>query len=438
MSLAIGFQTSTLFGKSSLEALGSFKSLSVRTKALYPLVAPNWRTCPDLHSCKKRFCHNSKQQTIGTISRYGASKQHPKSRAPTCSCNKVHRLHSHETEAPPENSKGQDRQNNNAMAQIEAVGGVVALGKFDALHVGHRALAAAAAQMGMPFMLSFSGMAQILGWEPRLPLVAGCERRRVMSLWAEQCGGKVAQEVSLQFASVRSLSPAAFVDLLADELRVKGVVAGGNYRFGFKASGDASDLVHLCRQRGLMVHIVDPVLDDASSSSPEDSESQQGYLSGGTEMGQVSSTRVRRALQDGDVARVAALLGRRYRLTAGLEEASVSFVAASSTEGDGAGFSTSSSEPSASENGPSSLSRTERIPSLQIPCSGVQSQLPKAGSYPCSVYVHNHSHVSQVGCLESLWGEGVVHIGDGGIEVVLQNTDQDLDLSPWTCVSLQL
>jgi hypothetical protein len=43
----------------------------------------------------------------------------------------------------------------------------VALGKFDALHVGHRALAEHAAELGPPFLVSFAGMAEVLGWEVR-------------------------------------------------------------------------------------------------------------------------------------------------------------------------------------------------------------------------------------------------------------------------------
>lgn len=46
-------------------------------------------------------------------------------------------------------------------------GGIVALGKFDALHIGHRELAIQAAKVGPPFLLSFVGMAEILGWELR-------------------------------------------------------------------------------------------------------------------------------------------------------------------------------------------------------------------------------------------------------------------------------
>lgn len=43
----------------------------------------------------------------------------------------------------------------------------MALGKFDALHIGHRELAVQASKVGTPFLLSFVGMAEVLGWEPR-------------------------------------------------------------------------------------------------------------------------------------------------------------------------------------------------------------------------------------------------------------------------------
>ena len=47
-------------------------------------------------------------------------------------------------------------------------GGVVALGKFEGLHLGHRALAERASELGTPVMLSLSGMAEVLGWEPQV------------------------------------------------------------------------------------------------------------------------------------------------------------------------------------------------------------------------------------------------------------------------------
>jgi hypothetical protein len=81
---------------------------------------------------------------------------------------------------------------------------MVALGKFDALHRGHRALAAAAAQLGgAPWLVSFSGMAAVLGWPERLPLVAPCDRARVLASWAPHCGGQLPRECAIPFAEVR-------------------------------------------------------------------------------------------------------------------------------------------------------------------------------------------------------------------------------------------
>lgn len=205
-------------------------------------------------------------------------------------------------------------ENNRANLQLESkalAGGVVALGKFDALHVGHRALAERAAELGVPFLVSFAGMAQVLGWEFRLPVVAPCDRPRVMGLWAKYCGDTVPREYMVDFSKVRSLSPEQFVAKLAFELKVKGVVAGANYRFGYKAAGDASDLVRLCQERGLQAAIVNPVMDgvmrlDGVPILVDDSSSR--------EKGQVSTTRVRKALAEGDMKRVAELLGRCHRL----------------------------------------------------------------------------------------------------------------------------
>lgn len=50
---------------------------------------------------------------------------------------------------------------------VMAPGGIVALGKFDALHIGHRELAIQASKVGAPYLLSFIGMAEVFGWEPR-------------------------------------------------------------------------------------------------------------------------------------------------------------------------------------------------------------------------------------------------------------------------------
>uniref|UniRef100_A0A5B7BFI6 FAD synthase n=1 Tax=Davidia involucrata TaxID=16924 RepID=A0A5B7BFI6_DAVIN len=194
-------------------------------------------------------------------------------------------------------------------------GGIVALGKFDALHIGHRELAIQAAKVGVPFLLSFVGMAEVLGWEPRAPIVAKCDRRRVLSSWAPCCGNVTPTEFQVEFTKVRHLSPRQFVEKLSRKLGVRGVVAGENYRFGYKAAGDASELVRLCEEYGMGAYIINPVMD-----KKQDSSTSIGGSSKLKEQGQVSSTRVRHALALGDMKYVSELLGRQHRLVLTAEE----------------------------------------------------------------------------------------------------------------------
>lgn len=192
-------------------------------------------------------------------------------------------------------------------------GGIVALGKFDALHIGHRELAIQAAKRGIPFLLSFVGMAEVLGWEPRVPIVAECDRKRILSSWAPYCASVIPRELQIDFSKVRYLTPRQFVEKLSKELRVRGVVAGENYRFGYRAAGDASDLVKLCEEYGLEAYIINSVMDMNQISESLNSND-------GKERGQVSSTRVRYALDKGDMKYVSELLGRNHRLVLMIED----------------------------------------------------------------------------------------------------------------------
>merc|ERR1719195_2416258 len=162
-------------------------------------------------------------------------------------------------------------------------GAAVALGKFDAVHKGHRALAAvASAASSSAWLLTFHGMAEVLGWEVRLPLVAPELRASIL----QGCG---VRQRSLPFAKIRSLEPHEFVDLLANVLSVKTVVCGANYRFGYRAAGDAGLLQTLGKAAGLRVEVCD-------------------LLSDGVGTMVVSSTAVRECLAGGDVEAAAQYL----------------------------------------------------------------------------------------------------------------------------------
>ena len=69
-------------------------------------------------------------------------------------------------------------------------------------------------------MVSFSGMAEVMGWPQRPPLVAPGDRARVLQSWAPFCHGHAPRQHLVPFANVRTLSPDEFVRLLAEDLKV--------------------------------------------------------------------------------------------------------------------------------------------------------------------------------------------------------------------------
>ncbi|KAL0305350.1 UNVERIFIED_CONTAM: FAD synthetase 1, chloroplastic [Sesamum angustifolium] len=139
------------------------------------------------------------------------------------------------------------------------------------------------------------------------PIVPKCDRKRILSSWAPFCGNVIPKEFHVEFSKVRHLTPKQFVEKLSKELGVRGVVAGQNYRFGYKAAGDVSDLMRLCKEYGMKACIINSVMD-------KNQESLTTASSNSKEQGQVSSTRVRYALANGDMKYVSELLGRHHRL----------------------------------------------------------------------------------------------------------------------------
>lgn len=91
------------------------------------------------------------------------------------------------------------------------------------------------------------------------------------------------------------LKPDEFVkNVLLEKLNVKHVVAGYNYKFGYKAQGNVKDLMELGEKYGFGVTIIPPV------------------KSGGVT---VSSTNIRKNIIQGNIHKVFNLLGRHFSIT---------------------------------------------------------------------------------------------------------------------------
>lgn len=168
----------------------------------------------------------------------------------------------------------------------------VALGFFDGVHSGHRALlrftAEEAAKRGLvPTVFSFREGSGIKATLPRISTPS--ERYTHMAA----CG--IARVALADFAALRDLAPAAFVrDILVARLDVRLAVCGENFRFGRGGAGDANLLKSELATHGVPLFVLP-------------TEKVGGEA--------VSSSAIRAALEAGEAEKAAALLGRPFSLT---------------------------------------------------------------------------------------------------------------------------
>lgn len=173
---------------------------------------------------------------------------------------------------------------------------VVTTGTFDGVHRGHQAivryLVARAAEIGgVPTVVTFDPHPREVLTGHHIPLLTTLDERAD----ALQALG-VERFVVLPFSRDLSLlEPDAYVrDVLVGRVGMREIVIGYDHRFGRKAAGDRALLEALGPDLGFSVDVIPEQID--------------GDLT-------VSSTAVRRLLDEGDAARAAQLLGRPYRLT---------------------------------------------------------------------------------------------------------------------------
>lgn len=174
-------------------------------------------------------------------------------------------------------------------------GGVVTLGSFDGVHLGHRALVhatlARARVLQRPaLMVSFEPLPRehLQPQSPPARLTNLRERVRVLQ------GEGLDALVLLRFNdALRTMTGAEFLDLLTTHLAVRAVVVGHDFRFGRGGEANAQFLQEAGERLGFEVQVIEPV-----------------EVAGE----RVSSSAVRAALASGEFARAARLLGRPYSM----------------------------------------------------------------------------------------------------------------------------
>lgn len=180
-----------------------------------------------------------------------------------------------------------------AQIPTEVKGATIAMGAFDGLHLGHKALMRRAKSEAAHRPLG------ILLFEPPPKLFFAKDRNgtrlateRVTERLADNIGVEVVFTVNFD-DHLANMSAKDFIkSVIIDEIAPSHIVVGYDFRFGKGRSGDAEYLKAELANHGISVSIQEPILDN------------QG--------GRISSTRIREALQQGNIKEANTLLGHPW------------------------------------------------------------------------------------------------------------------------------
>ena len=164
----------------------------------------------------------------------------------------------------------------------------VALGYFDGVHLGHRAvlkLAVESKSRGLtPAVFTFSETPKSKDINARLS--TSDDKIKIF----ESLGIEVLY--ILDFEELKNKSPETFVkEILRGVFNAKEVFCGFNYRFGRLGKGDTNELKRLCEKENIAVKVCEPVKIDGAV---------------------VSSTEIRNLLRKGEIKTANRLLGYNF------------------------------------------------------------------------------------------------------------------------------
>src|SRR6201997_1431620 len=174
---------------------------------------------------------------------------------------------------------------------------VTAIGNFDGVHLGHRAILKAAidrarAASGTAFALTFDPLPAKVLAPARAPRLILAPEDKLELLRASGIDGVI---VIAFTRALSQLTPAEFVrEYLLGKIGAREVVVGHSVSFGHARAGNAEVMTELGRRMGFETTVVGPVRIDGAV---------------------VSSTRMRELIAAGEMHTVARLLGRNHFLS---------------------------------------------------------------------------------------------------------------------------
>lgn len=178
---------------------------------------------------------------------------------------------------------------------VAADGTVVTLGNFDGFHIGHQRILAVtkgvAAACGLPALVMTFLPHPRRSFKNKLPILTPLAEKTVL-LAKAGADITVIQPFTLDFAKI---PPRQFIEkVVFQALKCRHLVVGYDYSFGNAGAGNTSLIERLTAANGVGCDIIEPVR-------------IEGQI--------VSSSAIRRYIQDGAVEKARSLLGRPYSLS---------------------------------------------------------------------------------------------------------------------------
>lgn len=166
----------------------------------------------------------------------------------------------------------------------------IALGTFDGVHIGHRAVIKAAVNSG------FKPVAVTFAKPPKTFFDGDVECLTSYSEKDKKLRAEGIKEIYyIDFQEFKDMSANDFLEYLKVTYNCAYISCGFNYRFGKNGSGDTDFLARFCKNNGIILNITDEVLCNGEVAS---------------------STKIRTFLKEGDVEGANRMLGYNFGFSA--------------------------------------------------------------------------------------------------------------------------
>lgn len=182
------------------------------------------------------------------------------------------------------------------LKDIQTSDNYIALGSFDGLHLGHLSLIHKVHQEaqkngGKSIVYTFKNHPRVVLNKENAPklLMNNDEKAEIL----QKCGIDMLyfQDFDSEFMK---MTPREFVEFLINKFHAKGLVVGFNYKFGYKNMGDTKLLQKLAEEYDFKLFIMEPCIYEDEV---------------------ISSTRIRKAIEYGEVQKACEMLSHPLRLS---------------------------------------------------------------------------------------------------------------------------